>query len=355
VLGDLSLQLQGAFASDPLPVWAPINWREQRGTLISAGMHLLVLALIAAVPPDSFALTADTFDTSFRFAPTLTQPLEDKDAPWLRKPADGGSRGGKQAAKERGKMGDPKVNKRKRGAYDMKGSDARNQPLGEIVKNIGVLGAINSARSTTLALILDPNQHAMSAGTEQVLGGLIGDQIGPEYGSHGLALDGTGNGGGCADGNCGLVGEGGDLGDRIGPRDGGPGWRGGWGKGKGPGGGKYRPRAPSVGVGVAKLRGALSKEIIRRIVRRHINEVRFCYQKQLQSNRDLRGRLIVNFVIAANGTVAMSRVGESTLSDDAVESCVASAVRRWAFPKPEGGGIVTVAYPFTFHAAGSGS
>jgi hypothetical protein len=38
-----------------------------------------------------------------------------------------------------------------------------------------------------------------------------------------------------------------------------------------------------------------------------------------------------------------------------VENCVVQAVRRWEFPKPLGGGIVIVSYPFNFTAGDAGS
>jgi hypothetical protein len=34
------------------------------------------------------------------------------------------------------------------------------------------------------------------------------------------------------------------------------------------------------------------------------------------------------------------------------EQCIAAAVRRWEFPKPQGGGIVVVTYPFVLKSAG---
>jgi hypothetical protein len=35
-----------------------------------------------------------------------------------------------------------------------------------------------------------------------------------------------------------------------------------------------------------------------------------------------------------------------------VESCIVAATRRWAFPQPRGGGLVTVSYPFQLAPAG---
>ena len=38
---------------------------------------------------------------------------------------------------------------------------------------------------------------------------------------------------------------------------------------------------------------------------------------------------------------------ESNLAVSSVGQCISNAVRRWQFPTPEGGGVVTVNYPFT--------
>jgi hypothetical protein len=38
-----------------------------------------------------------------------------------------------------------------------------------------------------------------------------------------------------------------------------------------------------------------------------------------------------------------------------VENCIVQAVRRWEFPKPLGGGIVIVSYPFVLTPAGGGA
>jgi hypothetical protein len=40
-----------------------------------------------------------------------------------------------------------------------------------------------------------------------------------------------------------------------------------------------------------------------------------------------------------------AKLGDSTLGAPPIESCLVAAVRRWTFPRPEGG-IVIVAYPF---------
>ena len=96
------------------------------------------------------------------------------------------------------------------------------------------------------------------------------------------------------------------------------------------------------------VKGSLDKEIIRRVVRQHRNEIRYCYEKQLQKKPDLAGKVVVKFVVSATGKVQSAVVAETTLKDEAVEGCVTKRVRRWTFPEPKGGGIVVVKYPFLF-------
>ena len=100
------------------------------------------------------------------------------------------------------------------------------------------------------------------------------------------------------------------------------------------------------------MRGSLDKEIIRRIVRRNINQVRYCYTQGLATRPSLEGRAVVQFTIAPTGQVLASVLQSSTLNAVAVESCVVNAVKRWEFPKPDGGGLVIVSYPFQFNRPG---
>jgi len=110
-------------------------------------------------------------------------------------------------------------------------------------------------------------------------------------------------------------------------------------------------RVPRVRNGNADVRGSLSREVIQRVIRRHINEVRFCYEQQLSRNPTLEGRVDVSFIISPTGSVQSAMVRNTTLNDARVESCVTQAVRRWHFPAPDGGGIVAVNYPFVFSSA----
>ena len=175
-----------------------------------------------------------------------------------------------------------------------------------------------------------------------VLGGLIDNQIAEAYGTGGFGLVGTGSGGGGTGkgtiglGNFGTIGKGGGGGNGSG-----------YGRGVGGLGGR-RARAPEVIPGQSTVRGSLDKEIIRRVIRMHANEVKYCYDQELARHPALSGRISVEFVIAANGEVTSSKLQSSTMRDPRVESCVVQAFQRWEFPRSSGGGISIVSYPFNF-------
>ena len=95
--------------------------------------------------------------------------------------------------------------------------------------------------------------------------------------------------------------------------------------------------------------GSIDKEVIRRVIRLHINEIRFCYEKGLAQNPSIEGRVSVSFRIGASGAVESSVVRESTLKSPDVEACIAGRVLRWQFPKPVGGSV-GVTYPFVLQA-----
>jgi TonB family protein len=101
-------------------------------------------------------------------------------------------------------------------------------------------------------------------------------------------------------------------------------------------------------VGAAEVRGSLSKEIIRRVIQRRVNEVRFCYEQELHARPDLHGRVNVKFIISPEGAVQAATIESTELAAARVEACIVQAVRRFTFPAPDGGGIAVVSYPFVF-------
>jgi Ca-activated chloride channel homolog len=153
----------------------------------------------------------------------------------------------------------------------------------------------------------------------------------------GLGLHGTGRGGGGSTygtiglGNVGLIGTGGGGGS-------------GYGSGSGAGFGGKGARVPKVRLSQAKVTGALDRDVIRRVVRAHVNEVRHCYDQGLVKDPALTGRVSIAFTIDGKGNVSVAAVKETTLADATVGTCIAKAAKRWKFPAPTAG-TVSVEYP----------
>ena len=127
---------------------------------------------------------------------------------------------------------------------------------------------------------------------------------------------------------------------------------------KGAGGGKGGYGSVSVasgeGAGISQiavgqevlLEGGLSKYAVRAAIAKYLNQVRACYETGLQKRPGLTGTVGVNFEISGMGTVNYSQVSKSSLGDKNVEKCITGKMMGWEFPRPRGGQVVKIRYPF---------
>jgi hypothetical protein len=98
----------------------------------------------------------------------------------------------------------------------------------------------------------------------------------------------------------------------------------------------------------------LDRDQIMAVINRHRGQIVFCYEKGLEQDSSLRGRLSVQFTIAPNGRVQVAQVAQSSLESKLVESCILSRLRGWQFPKPVGAVHVDVLYPFDLNRVAGG-
>ncbi|MGM0574377.1 MAG: AgmX/PglI C-terminal domain-containing protein [Myxococcota bacterium] len=82
-------------------------------------------------------------------------------------------------------------------------------------------------------------------------------------------------------------------------------------------------------------------------MRRRKGSFRFCYERELQLEEDLAGRVVVRFTIDTDGSVKSAGIASSTLKSDNVHKCLIRNVKRIRFAKPEGG-VCVVRWPFEF-------
>jgi len=116
------------------------------------------------------------------------------------------------------------------------------------------------------------------------------------------------------------------------------------------------PDAPTLGAnhrdgdveaGAPAAKGSLPREVIQRVIRAHLAQVRYCYEKSLLQQPTLAGKVVVRFVIDADGAVQeASDVSGPAFPAPEVPACITERVKTWRFPKPHGGGVVVVTYPF---------
>ncbi|MBL8910746.1 MAG: DUF2330 domain-containing protein [Archangium sp.] len=108
------------------------------------------------------------------------------------------------------------------------------------------------------------------------------------------------------------------------------------------------PPSPRVNLADPTVGTGIQKEQVVRIIKSNQGQLRYCYERELQRNPSLRGRVVLMFEIGAEGNVAASAIQSTTMNAPEVESCIAGRAKTWRFPKPEGGAMVKVVYPMVF-------
>ena len=94
--------------------------------------------------------------------------------------------------------------------------------------------------------------------------------------------------------------------------------------------------------------GKLEKYEIEMVFKQKMGIFMRCYQRELQRNPALKGKVVARFVVGADGSVTHAHLRATSLENRVVEDCVVDEVRRTRFPRPEGNGSVIVSYPFNF-------
>ncbi len=118
--------------------------------------------------------------------------------------------------------------------------------------------------------------------------------------------------------------------------------------GSGLGAGSVGNADVDVEEGDSDVQGGLDREVIAGVIREHLGQIRYCYERQLSANPELYGKIKVKFSIDSGGQVDAQSIGQSTLKSAMVEECILRRIASWKFPKPRGGTKVLVSYPFLF-------
>ncbi len=291
------------------------------GLLGLFGFVGMISAVLVAMLPGSPDVSGYTVDDRFtHLLASVEKPVDaPKDAPSATNRPDG-----RAAKRAEGKSGRPDsrqdVARGERAAADRQRADR------EVAENAGALGALRDGGGM--------EGTAIGADLLAGIGGVIGAK-GVQRGT-GLGSRGRGLGGGNDVDGIGGVGTGG-----VGGGDG----------RYGRSGGNFGDKTEgtfTAAIGDPVTIGGLDRAQVDAVVKQHLSQLRYCYQRQLQRDPSLGGKVSIRFTIAGDGTVSSARVGASQLGDAAVEDCLVGRFLRMRFPEPRGGGVVLVTYPFVF-------
>lgn len=99
-----------------------------------------------------------------------------------------------------------------------------------------------------------------------------------------------------------------------------------------------------VRIEVTQAEG-LPVDIVRRIGRRHVNQLRFCYEQAVAARGQAAGVIDLEVSIDDEGAPVQlsTSVREGSILSERLVSCQREAVRRWALPAPNGQGRFTLA------------
>jgi outer membrane biosynthesis protein TonB len=94
--------------------------------------------------------------------------------------------------------------------------------------------------------------------------------------------------------------------------------------------------------------GTIDREAIRRVIQANLRVIRTCYERELNRNPNLLGKIVISWEIGPEGRVLSASTKSNELGNDAVAQCVIDRLKTWRFPEPPAGQVVDVAYPFFF-------
>jgi hypothetical protein len=321
------------------PFWERINYQFLNLFLVLFFLQAGFIVAANNYPYDTDVIADDLFKNPSRMAKFVIKPPEPQPKQAAPK-GDKKDEPGEMAEKHKGEEG-------QMGKKDAPKTNARSAPKAidpndkEIVKRTGLLGVLGRGGGGLSTVF---GAGGLGGDLKGAVGNMFGPVVGDSYGLGGLGIRGSGSGGGgqgetIGIGAVGTKGRGGGLGSY----------------GTGVGGlGKKGDRDVNIATGTAVVMGSIDKELIRKVIQDHAAQIRYCYETQLAINPRLQGKVAIKWIINADGIASNPQIDGSatTLEDDKVHQCMMSRITSWQFPKPKGGGIAVITYPWILRSSG---
>lgn len=335
----LGSQPQGTMGSS----WNRFSMREHMYLILSIVIHLAIMLLVTLVPEDQLIATRDPYDRETKALRKIQVAMLERKVEEDKKEKEEEDRKKFEEAKDNEAMVDrlSKIDPTDKVTSKIVVANPEND------KNIAnqALTQVMGQQDALLDRLLDSAGPGLGGGTMGIR--VIGDRgIDADLANSLGAFGGMAGAGGGGFQGTGAWGGGGEFAPAdlsgiagLSKRDA----EGSSGKIKFKGGG-----TPAVYAGTYSVKGELDKETVRRYIQTKMNQIRWCYQQEVQKNPDLAGQVKMQWVILPTGNTAGVKVAESSINSPEVERCVADRIMTWRFPSPKGGNAVQVWYPFIF-------
>ena len=99
---------------------------------------------------------------------------------------------------------------------------------------------------------------------------------------------------------------------------------------------KERKINSSVKSSGADVFGDADKKAVQATIRQRTGALQACYNKALQTNPGLAGKIAYTITISVMGTVTDVRIDDDTLQDSGVQACTVAKIKGWRFPTTPG-------------------
>ena len=120
--------------------------------------------------------------------------------------------------------------------------------------------------------------------------------------------------------------------------------------GKKKGKAKVRGKVKSM-KGLTKVKGGtLTRGQVLDVVGKHMGKIQSCYERELNDNPSLSGKITFDWTVQSSGKVSAVREVSSSLGSNEVSKCIMKVIKKMKFPKPKGGDA-QIRFPFIFKAS----
>lgn len=91
--------------------------------------------------------------------------------------------------------------------------------------------------------------------------------------------------------------------------------------------------------------GQIDKDSVARVFSRRKSAIKYCYERALKLNSNIKGKVVIRFTIGTAGRITSVQASQNTTGDPGIADCIIEKVQGWRFDPPSGGSV-TFSYPF---------